>query len=108
MIRATFRLIDDQRVISFKLTGHADAGPYGQDIVCAAVSVLAISTVNGLERVVHTHPEIIQDQNNGGYLEVKNIDLGHDVQIIMQTFFNGMLDIQDNYSDHIEVKIFNN
>lgn len=108
MIRATFRLIDDQRVISFKLTGHADAGPYGQDIVCAAVSVLAISTVNGLERVVHTHPEIIQDQNNGGYLKVKNIDLGHDAQIIMQTFFNGMLDIQDNYSDHIEVKIFNN
>ena len=108
MIRATFRLIYDQRVISFKLTGHADAGPYGQDIVCAAVSVLAISTVNGLERVVHTHPEIIQDQNNGGYLEVKNIDLGHDAQIIMQTFFNGMLDIQDNYSDHIEVKIFNN
>ncbi|WP_295775607.1 ribosomal-processing cysteine protease Prp [uncultured Limosilactobacillus sp.] len=107
MIRATFWLTDDQRVISFKLTGHADAGLYGQDIVCAAVSVLAISSVNGLEQVVHTQPEIVQDQNNGGYLEVKDIDLGHDAQIIMQTFFYGILDIQDNYSDHIEVKVFN-
>ncbi len=44
MIRAQFTLDSNQRITSFKMTGHADSGPYGQDIVCAAVSALSIST----------------------------------------------------------------
>lgn len=42
--------------LSQKLTakGHADAGPYGQDIVCAGVSVLFQSHVNLLEFLKET------------------------------------------------------
>ena len=32
MIRAQFTLDSNQRITSFKMTGHADSGPYGQDI----------------------------------------------------------------------------
>jgi uncharacterized protein len=32
-----------------ELTGHADAGKTGQDIVCAAVSAVSIGAVNGIE-----------------------------------------------------------
>ena len=37
-----------KRLIGFDLKGHADYAPEGKDIVCAAVSVLAITTVNSL------------------------------------------------------------
>ncbi len=54
MIRAQFTLDSNQRITSFKMTGHADSGPYGQDIVCAAVSALSISTVIVLSAVTET------------------------------------------------------
>ena len=81
MIRAQFTLDSNQRITSFKMTGHADSGPYGQDIVCAAVSALSISTVNGLEQVVHT-------------------------KILLKTLLNGLCDIQESYPQNIEVKMF--
>lgn len=106
MIRVEFHLDSDQRVTSFKMTGHADAGPYGQDIVCAAVSALSISTINGLEQVVHQAPVVEQDSDNGGFLQVTELDLGRESQVLLQTLLNGLLDIQENYPQNIQVKIF--
>lgn len=107
MIRVQFSLDSNQRITSFKITGHADSGPYGQDIVCAAVSALSISTINGLEQVVHAKPNLNQDNVNGGFLEVTKLDLGHDSQILLRTLLNGLLDIQESYPKNIEVKMFN-
>ncbi|MBD5806685.1 ribosomal-processing cysteine protease Prp [Lactobacillus sp. 0.1XD8-4] len=107
MIRAHFSLDSNHRITSFKLTGHADSGPYGQDIVCAAVSALSISTINGLERVVHTRPHVERDNANGGFLEVTNLDLDRESQILLSTLLNGLIDIQESYPQNIEVKMFN-
>lgn len=105
MIKAQFSVDHDHHFTAFVLSGHADSGPYGYDIVCAAVSALSISTVNGLERVAHDHPKVEEDAEQGGYLSVEHINTGHDAQIIMQTFFNGLSDIADNYSKFLSIKI---
>ena len=47
MIQATIYLKGKQRD-GFEISGHAQYAPHGQDIVCAAVSMLAITTVNSL------------------------------------------------------------
>lgn len=104
MIRVVFKT-RGHKLTAFKMTGHADAGPYGYDIVCAAVSALSISTVNGLKTVAHTRPTVKQDEQNGGFLEVTTIDPGNDAQVIMKTFLNGMLDIQEGYHQHIQVQM---
>lgn len=106
MIRAVFNVTPNHEITSFKLTGHADAGDYGHDIVCAAVSVLTISTINGLERVIDTHPDVEMNETEGGYINATNLDLRHDSQILLQTFLNGLLDIQDRYQQYIEVKMY--
>ncbi len=50
------------------MTGHADAGPYGSDIVCAGVSALAISTVNGIASLAGFEPIVEMNEEEGGYL----------------------------------------
>ena len=105
MIKAQFSVDHDQRLTAFVLSGHAESGPYGYDIVCAAVSALSISTVNGLEQVAHDHPKVEKDDNQGGYLSVEHISTGHDAQIIMQTFLNGLSDIADSYSKFLSINI---
>lgn len=105
MIRAVFHTNQDHGIASFEMTGHADHGDYGQDIVCAAVSALAIATVNGLERVVKQPATITADHANGGLLKVSSIDPGHDSQILLQTFLEAMLDIQEQYAENIDIKM---
>lgn len=46
------------RIEAFQVTGHAGSGDYGKDIVCAAVSVLAQATVNGLEQRLGLRPQV--------------------------------------------------
>ena len=48
MIRVTVEKSNDTYV-SFRSKGHAGYAPAGEDIVCAAVSALIITTVNSIE-----------------------------------------------------------
>ena len=68
MIKGTFKRNDAGQIVSFTLTGHADAGPYGSDIVCAGVSALAISTVNGIASLAGFEPIVEMNEEEGGYL----------------------------------------
>lgn len=52
----------------FTMRGHADTGPYGQDLVCCAASTLAIATVNALSEVLKI--EGIQVRSGEGKMDV--------------------------------------
>lgn len=67
MIKISVMRQDDEKVIGLSVKGHAEAGAYGQDIVCAAVSALAQSVILGLAR--HLHRDIDYDVKPG-YLSV--------------------------------------
>lgn len=104
MINAKFKRNANNEIYEFEMTGHADSGPYGQDIVCAAVSALAISTVNGLKEVVGLDPQVTSDDDEGGLLVVADIKTNRESDILLQTFANGMKDIAQNYADFITVQ----
>lgn len=50
MIRVIFRVRPDGGC-SLAFRGHAGAGPYGADLVCAGVSALAITAAKGAQRL---------------------------------------------------------
>ena len=56
MIKISVMRQDDDKVIGLLVEGHAGAGAYGQDIVCAGISALAQSVILGLAK--HLHREI--------------------------------------------------
>jgi len=45
MIEAEF-LRFEESLVGFQISGHANSGPFGKDIVCAAVSSATMLTVN--------------------------------------------------------------
>lgn len=101
---------ENNHISEFSLKGHADSAEYGKDIVCAAVSVLSISTVNGLQKYAHVNPKVNSDDANGGLLEVSIPDANnHDDQIaadaILSTFQNGMDDISHSYAKFVKLDI---
>lgn len=58
MVEARILRDSGGRITGFHITGHAGAGEFGKDIVCAAVSVLAQATVNGLIGRLDLRPEV--------------------------------------------------
>lgn len=98
----------DGRINQFKLTGHADSGEYGQDIVCAAVSVLSINTVNSIEQITSIKPEVISNDTEGGYMKVTvpysdNHQLEDQIQTLLRSLEIGLTDVSESYGDYIKV-----
>ena len=104
MIRAHFYHVSPDHVDRFEMTGHADSGPYGSDIVCAACSALAISTVNELNRVSDHKPVVKSDSKNGGFLSVSSISGEHDSQLLVDALFHGLNDVAHSYAKYIQVE----
>lgn len=114
MIKAVFKCNSEGHVQSFEFSGHALAGPYGQDIVCAAVSVLSIGTVNSLTEVAHIRPQVQTDSAEGGYLccRVNYAAItDHDQLIAVRTLMDSCYQISTslaaNYSDFIKIDLQN-
>ncbi|MBW1605648.1 ribosomal-processing cysteine protease Prp [Lactobacillus sp. Sy-1] len=97
-------------ITAFELTGHADSGEYGQDIVCSAVSALSITTTNALQTVAGVIPDVQSDSVNGGLLIVKlpainNHEQSLKAQTLLAAFELGMADIAKIYSQYVNLKI---
>lgn len=106
MIQATFKRLDNNQIISFELSGHAESGPYGKDIVCAAVSALSIGTVNSLIELGHVDPVIRMQEEKGGYLSVvlpKELskERQHDAQLLLESLFLSLKSVQEEYAEYI-------
>ena len=109
MIRVTFHK-KDHELVSFEMTGHAGFGEYGEDIVCAGVSALAITTVNSIEKLGGYQPIVDVDEVEGGYLYLEVVrDVtkvqAQTTQILLNSLLLGLEDIQSEYQDFLAVTV---
>ncbi|HSK68274.1 MAG TPA: ribosomal-processing cysteine protease Prp [Candidatus Limnocylindria bacterium] len=104
MTRIRLLALPDGRLCGFEVTGHAGAGAYGQDIVCAAVSFLATTCANALEGVAGAKPEA---EAREGCLRavVAGENLNVKAQAILETFRQGALDLVKNYPRHVRLQM---
>ena len=108
MIKGTFKRNDSGQIVSFTLTGHAEAGPYGSDIVCAGVSALAISTINGIDALAGFEPIVEMNEIEGGYLYAEVVsgmtqEQNNIAQILMENLLLGLQSIEAENTEYIQV-----
>ena len=65
MIKITVYKNSEQEYTAFHCIGHAEYADAGEDIVCAAVSVLVINTVNSIEKLLSDEFDIVTDAKIG-------------------------------------------
>lgn len=93
-------------ITGFKADGHSEFAAHGEDIVCAAISVLTQTAVIGLEEVLRLDVRVeIKD----GYLECllpKNLpeQLWNDSQLILQVLYKGLTAIAQEYGDFLRIE----
>lgn len=90
---------------AFCIKGHAGAAPYGEDIVCASISVLSQTAVIGLSHVLSKSPET---EIKSGLLHctlpddlsVKEQELA---QVILKTMELGLKALEPNYGKYFKI-----
>ncbi|GEK28540.1 ribosomal-processing cysteine protease Prp [Furfurilactobacillus siliginis] len=103
MIKVDISRNASQQMTAFTMTGHAGAGDYGEDIVCAAVSVLAITAVNSLDEIADATPTVESDDDNGGYLHVVMPTHNAAADTILASFVLGLTQVAQKYSQFITI-----
>ena len=101
MIRVRIERDATGRIRGFEAKGHAGAGPKGNDIVCAAVSVLTDSVFLGLDRHLKRPLEWSADS---GDISVRLKDAPDDkTEAILATMVLGLTEIQKLYPDKLRI-----
>ena len=106
MTRVSILKGTDGTARGFEMEGHAMMAAYGRDIVCAALSVLAINTVNSIESFTDDEMEVESD-NRRGYLKcVSTSPLSEGGKLLMSSFELGIRSIEEQYGSKFVVLDF--
>jgi uncharacterized protein YsxB (DUF464 family) len=90
---------------SFQCRDHAGSGEYGFDIVCAAISVLTINTINSLDSLTKDTFELTQDENTGFIQVIFPHQLSSGGRLLMDSYVMGIESIQSEYGSKY-IKVF--
>ena len=91
--------------VSFCSKGHAGFAEEGEDIICAAVSVLVINTANALEKFTQDPPHL---EEKDGYVRFTFPagPLSREAMLLMDTLVLGLEDISGTYGKkYVKVQI---
>ncbi|MET3557799.1 uncharacterized protein YsxB (DUF464 family) [Streptococcus rupicaprae] len=110
MILAQFTRKADGQLQSVQVSGHAGSGPYGYDIVCAAVSTLAINFINSLVELARVEADVQLDELDGGFLRVTlpshlEEPTSQKVQLLFESFLLGMSNLSDHSSEFVKTQV---
>lgn len=97
MIRVTFYKNPDNITVRCVLEGHAAYADKGDDIVCSAVSILFINTVNCIEKLVGESYQLTQDEKKNRFDISFDAVPEHDTQLLLNTMEFGLVTIQKQY-----------
>ena len=103
MIKVTIVTNSDGEYKGFQVTGHADYDEYGKDIVCAAVSCLALNTMNSIEALTEDSVYGIQED---GLVKFKLTNgCSEQSELLMDSFVLGLAAIREEYgSDYLKLR----
>ena len=98
----------DNKIMGFELSGHANSGPYGYDLVCAGVSAVTFGAVNAILMLSELDLDIEQ-ADDGGYLHVTlpdyvEAEAMEKAQLLLEGLLISLQTIEREYSQFINIQ----
>lgn len=108
MIRSIVWRDGQGRVRRFSVRGHAGAAEYGQDIVCAAVSILVTNAINSAEHLLGVKIADEAQVAPGDVVCTIPSLAGHDdekLQLLFEAMVFGIQQVADSYPDFVTLSL---
>ena len=97
MTRITIYRNENREVERFSCSGHAGYAEFGQDIVCASISVLVINAINSIETFTSTAYICEADEESGDIDFRFTEDISPDASLLIESMILGLKEIQNDY-----------
>ena len=101
---------EGERIQRLESEGHAGGAPAGENIVCAAVSILTQNCVNALESIAGVTPLTAVDEQRTLIdiaLPKGAVRQDHDAQVILRMTVLGLADIAAAYPTMVKLHTLN-
>lgn len=102
MIAAYFFTAKSGDLLGFSISGHAEWGISGDDIVCSAVSSAAFMTANTITDIIGVSADVTIDKTGSMILKISPND-SYRCREILLGFKLHMVILEDQYPENIKV-----
>jgi hypothetical protein len=99
MIEITLRKSETGIYNGFLVEGHAGFDEKGRDIVCAAVSVMVINTINSIEAFTEDEFEATVEEKSGKIEFQMVSDVSRDSTLLLNSLVLGLQGIEAQYGN---------
>lgn len=100
MIKVNIK-VKDNIINEIRIIGHANYKQHGKDIICASVSSIAITTVNGILSINPKAIDYIQDDEQ---LIIKVRETSDIINILLTNMINLLKELANDYQKHIKIE----
>lgn len=83
-----------------EIDGHANYADYGKDIVCAAVSCIAITSINA---IIKLDESALKYEENDGYLVIDILKHNKYVDTIISNMIDLLKELEEQYKKNIKI-----
>ena len=99
MIKIKFEY-NDKYITNVKVTGHANFKEYGKDIVCAAVSSIAITSINACLKI---NKESLDVKSGDGLIDAKVNLKDETINNILLNMKDMFIELEKQYSKNVKI-----
>ena len=92
--------IKDNNLVRISITGHANYKDYGNDIVCASVSSIALCTINA---IYSFKDNTIDVKESSGNLDIKILEQDKISTTLLENMIRCLSDIEKDYPSNIKL-----
>lgn len=85
---------------SIEISGHAMYGPHGKDIVCAAVSSIATTSVNA---ILKFDEKAISYKESDGYLKIDILKNTKETRVLLENMLELLEELENQYKKNIKI-----
>lgn len=92
-----------QQILEVEVSGHADSAKYGNDLICAGVTIACMGIANTLVNndFLSQHKGTIDIQEGFAYIKVNHSDSV--VQVVLETFVTILETIEESHTKYIKI-----
>ena len=87
----------NQNVLGFECIGHAGFAGFGQDVVCAGISILVQNTINSIQTYTEEGFSCEADEKSGDVRFHFSDVPEHDAALLINSMILGLQGIQSSY-----------
>ena len=103
MIKVNIYKNSEGKSVGFKLKGHAGYDDIGKDIICAATSVLAINTINSIERFTDDDMSVVSDEKKA-LIEFRLYgNISPESRVLLDSLELGLSQIRKDNAEYISI-----